>query len=264
MDTTRTTSTTSRARTTAAIIGAAALAGIAFVAGRGTAPSGPGIGHEGRVVPVPGTPAPGRTAGPDVGSAGPRGLRLVNGVPVGYPHTASGALSAAANYTAAFGSPAVLTAKGRAGLLTAVTVAGRNGQPRAQLDQAPKSAMLDGLARDQASGARFVLRAVPLTVRLAGPYDPATVHAQVYAATYVAGSENTATIGHGLAAVALVWRDGDWKLTSILNRPQVGPIPAGYVAPEDGWQPGTGNLVDVSEQVRDAMSGGAVPTYVVP
>jgi hypothetical protein len=188
----------------------------------------------------------------------------VNGVPVGYPHTRSGALSAAANDTAAFGSPAVLTAAGRDGLLDAVTVRGQDGQPRAQLGQAPKSAMLAGLARDRANGVPFVLRAVPLTVRLAGSYDPAAVRAQVYAATYVAGSESTATIGHGMASVALAWRDGDWKLTAISTRPQVGPIPAGYVAPEDGWQPGNGNLVDVSEQVRDAMSGGAVPTYVVP
>jgi len=81
----------------------------------------------------------------------------------------------------------------------------------------------------------------------------------------VAGSEATATIGHGRASLVLTWRDGDWKLTVFTNHPQVGPIPAGYLAPENGWQPGDGkNLADVSGDIRDTIVSGTAPRYVVP
>lgn len=251
-----------KAKTAAAVLGAGVLlAGAGFIAGRGTTPQtstarGPGAGPSA-------SPAPERTDRP----ADPpyAGLRRVNGVPVGYPHTRSGALSAAANYTAAFGSPAVLTAAGRDGLARAVEPAGAASNVRQQLAEAPKSGLLAGLARDRAAGRPMVLQAVPITVKTVGAYGPATTEAAVYAATYVAGSENTATVGHSTAFVTVIWWRGDWKLKAIVNRPETGPVPAGYDAPPDGWQPGPGgNLVDASEQVRDAMSGGTVPTYVVP
>lgn len=249
------------AKTAAAVLGAGVLlAGAGFVAGRGTAPDAEAAGHPAAEAT---SAAPVRTSGP----AGSRaaGLRRVNGVPVGYPRTRSGALSAAANYTAAFGSAAVLTASGRENLARAVEPAGAASDVRQQLAQAPKSSLLAGLARDRAAGRPMVLQAVPITVKPVGSYDPNTTKVAVYAATYVAGSENTATVGHGTAYVTLIWSRGDWKLRSIINRPETGPVPAGYDAPPDGWQPGPGgNLVDASEQVRDAMSGGTVPTYVVP
>lgn len=243
------------------VIGAVVLAGAGFAAGRGSAPHSPDAGRPAAAA----APSPVRTGDPAAGSAPVGGLRRVNGVPVGYPHTASGALSAAANYTAAFGSPAVLTASGREGLARAVEPAGAASDVRKQLAEAPSSDLLAGLARDRAAGRPMVLQAVPVSVKPVGPYSPNVTKAAVYAATYAAGSENTATVGHGTAFVSLIWWRGDWKLQSIINRPETGPVPAGYAAPPDGWQPGPdGNLVDASEQVRDAMNGGTVPTYVVP
>lgn len=245
-----------------AVLGAAVLlAGAGFIAGRGSAPRTSTAGGPGAAPPASSGPA--RTGGP---AGRPyAGLRLVDGVPVGYPRTRSGALSAAANYTAAFGSPAVLTASGRGRLARTVEPAGVPSDVRERLAQAPKSALLAGLERDRAAGRPMVLQAVPITVKPVGPYTPGETKVAVYAATYVAGSENTATVGHGTVYLTLVWAGGDWKLRSIINRPETGPVPAGYEAPPDGWQPGPdGNLVDASEQVRDAMSGGTVPTYVVP
>lgn len=251
-------------KTVAAVLGTAVLlAGAGFVAGRGSAPRTTVTGRPSAAATS--APGPGRTGGPTARPDGAAGLRLMNGVPVGYPHNRSGLLSAAANYTAVFGSPAVLTASGRDGLARAIEPAGVENEVRQRLAEAPRSDLLSGLDRDRRAGRPMVLQTVPLTLKMIGPYDPDTAKVAVYAATYVAGSENTATVGHGTAFVTLIWWRGDWKLRSIVNRPETGPIPAGYAAPPNGWQPGpNGNLVDASEQVRDAMSSGAVPTYVVP
>jgi len=244
-----------------AVIGAGVvLAGVGFVAGRGSASRTAAAGRPGAVAP-----APGRTGALADHLCRTGGPRLVSGVPVGYPRTRSGVLSAAANYTAAFGSALVLTASGRDGLARAVEPAGLGNEVRTRLAQAPKSRLLAGLDADRRAGRPMVLQTVPLRLRVLGSYGPARSRVAVYAATYVAGSQSTATVGHGTEVLDLVWWRGDWKLRSITNRPETGPIPAGYDAPPNGWQPGPGgNLVDASEQVRDAMSGGAVPTYVVP
>lgn len=241
---------------------AALLAGGGFVAGRGSAVHVTSTERSGAAATP--APAPDRSEDPARRSATSGGLRLVDGVPVGYPHSRSGALSAAANYTAAFGSPAVLTKTGRKGLARAVEPTGVDNEVRRRLAEAPKSTLLAGLDDDRRAGRPMVLQSVPLALKVVGRYDPSTTKVAVYAATYVAGSENTARVGHGTAFVTLIWWRGDWKLRAIVNRPETGPIPAGYAAPPNGWQPGPGgNLVDASQQVRDAMSGGTVPTYVV-
>lgn len=209
---------------------------------------------------VPGPSGAGQTAGaaPAMGAS-----RIVSGIPVGYPHTRSGALSAAATYMAALSSPAILTPDGRAAVAQTVASSGAAAAIRGRLDKA-KSSALDGLRTDQASKNAFVLRTVPLSVKAAA-YSETSATVELYLLTLMGSSTSTANSAYATGTMSLVWDAGDWKVASYDTGPTVGPIPSGFYAPSTGWQPADGSsLYDVSAEVRERMNQGEVPGYVVP
>ncbi|MER6365857.1 hypothetical protein [Kitasatospora sp. NPDC001527] len=226
------------------------------------------LGHASNSTSTTATPAPppatssGSTSGGGIGPA-----RVVSGVPVGYQHTRSGALSAAANYSSAMGSRAILTPEGRAGIVSAIASPDAADQIRKQLDRAD-STSLDQLRSDQSSKVPYGFASVPIAVKLEGgelPEGATSATVNVYAINFMASSTATAAGGYGQATVRLSWTNGDWKLAAFTTTSMPGPVPVGYYAPSTGWQPADGSsLYDLSSQFRRTMTDGTVPTYVIP
>ncbi|GAA2627645.1 hypothetical protein GCM10010411_76020 [Actinomadura fulvescens] len=210
--------------------------------------------------PAPSAPPAPAADGP-LAAAGP--ARVTAGVPVGFPHTEAGAKAAAANYAAAIGSPLSLTGKSLDGLVAAIAVPEHRQAVRAHLGKAADSAILGTIADEAEQGQPYALRTVPLALKTAGRYSPDQVTVLVYSATYLAARYGLAAAGYGLGHYQLRWRDGDWKLLSQREQPQVGPIPTGYFAPSTGWQPSTGQSLDaVAGSVLTGLTG-TVPIYAV-
>jgi len=192
--------------------------------------------------------------------------RVVSGIPVGYPDTQSGALSAAANYTAATGGPATLSASGRAAVVAAIVAPGSTSAVSSQLASASSSA-LDQMRADQSAHTPFVFQVVPLALKVSGAFTAGQVTVDVYTVGYLASSTTTAAAGYGQGTVTLAWTGGDWKLTAYTTASATGPAPVGFDAPANGWEPANGeSIYDASSEFRAAMggSGTVVPSYVVP
>ncbi|MFD8705890.1 hypothetical protein ACFV1W_25345 [Kitasatospora sp. NPDC059648] len=206
-----------------------------------------------------GASAPAATAG-----LGP--ARVVSGVPVGYRHDRGGALSAAANYASAIGSPRVLTPEGRAGIVSAIAAPDAAAAISQQLDKSASGATFDQLRTDQAGKIPFGLASIPIALKLDGPGEPGdTATVQVYAVTYVASSTATAAGGYGQATVRLSWTGGDWRLTGYTAISTTGPVPTNFYSPSTGWLPVDGSsLYDVSAGFRRTLTEGTVPAYVIP
>lgn len=192
-----------------------------------------------------GVPAPTTTAttagtwtGPPV-SAGPLILptpaRTVRGVPLGYPHSTEGAISAAAHYTEA----AVTLDANRAR-----TVGELAGAP-SYLSAADDFAANVGVARTQ------------LGVSATGPTGSAylTYQAQAYLVldatpdrveVWVLGTADGAgpstggdsRTGPSIARLVMVWVEGDWRLTDNppTDAPSAAPEPATPKAYAQGWR----------------------------
>ncbi|MFE3557326.1 hypothetical protein ACFXKW_21025 [Streptomyces sp. NPDC059193] len=236
------------------------LAGGGFAAGAATAGTSSETETSGTAAPAATTPAPSGSA--SAPAAAPGASRTVSGIPVGYPQTRSGALSAAANHMAALSSPAILTPDGRATVTETVAASASHQTVRARLDKAD-SAALDALRADQSGRIPFVLRTIPLSVKESAYSDTAAT-VSLFTLTVMGSSNSTANSAYGAATVELVWEAGDWKVKAYDTAPVVGPIPAGFYAPSTGWQPSNGkSLYDVSADVREWMNG-TVPGYVVP
>ncbi|MFE7194501.1 hypothetical protein [Kitasatospora sp. NPDC057541] len=227
------------------------------------------LGHASNSTSTTTSPAPPPAASPSGGSAG-GGIgpaRVVSGVPVGYQHTRSGALSAAANYSSAMGSRAILTPEGRAGIVSAIAAPDAADQIRKQLDRAD-STSLDQLRTDVSSKVAFGFGSVPIALKLDGgelPENATGATVNVYAVNFIASSTATAAGGYGQATVRLAWVNEDWKLVSFTTTSVPGPVPVGYYAPSTGWQPADGSsLYDISSAFRRTMTDGTVPSYVIP
>lgn len=226
----------------------------------GTAASG----HSTSTTPGSGLPGGSSSSGNDTKPTSALGpTRTVAGVPVGYPDTKSGALSAAANYTAAVGGSATLTSSGRAGIVKAIAAPGSADALQSQLNNSDPA--LAPLKNDQVQQNPFVLRTVPLAVK-ATSYNQDAATVQVFALALSASTQSTASSGYATGTVNVVWAEGDWKLQQYgAPSPVVGPMVNGYAAPANGWQTTNGqSLYDVGSNFRSEMNSGAVPSYVVP
>ncbi|MFI9366104.1 hypothetical protein ACIG5E_34395 [Kitasatospora sp. NPDC053057] len=248
-----------RARLIMGTVLAVALFGGGVALGHSTTSS-----ESAKTSPAPAPPASTPNGATTASGIGP--ARVVAGVPVGYPHSKSGALSAAANYAAAIGSPRVLTPEGRTGIVSAIAAPASAAALQQQLDRSASGATYDQLRTDQNGKVPFGLASVPISLQLDGPGEPGdTATVQVYAITYVASSTATAAGGYGRATVKLAWTGGDWKLTDFSAVSTTGPISTNYYAPSTGWLPVDGSsLYDVSSGFRRTLTEGTVPGYVVP
>jgi hypothetical protein len=171
--------------------------------------------------------ATGPVTTPFTGSGLPTGT--ADKVPVGYPHTSTGAESAAANYVVAFYSPTMVGTTARHRLITAIADPAIRSSLETQLDAAYQQANVgNGLAADGTapSGNTFVERCAPVGVTLVSQDgDNATVSVWAVTLSGLAGTGSTHPVTEAWSTVTVIlhWTQGDWKWVSFTAAD--GPVP---------------------------------------
>ncbi|MBS2962285.1 hypothetical protein KGA66_04455 [Actinocrinis puniceicyclus] len=154
-----------------------------------------------------------------------------DGVPIGYPHTAKGAESAAANYVVAYSSSEMVTPSARHRLIDAIADPAIASSLQSQLDTAyTQVASSLGLSADGVApaGQTFVQRSAPVGVTLvnsSGQSATVSVWAVTIAGLAGAGSTHPVAEDWSTITVTLHWTGGDWKWVSFSAAD--GPVPAG-------------------------------------
>ena len=152
-----------------------------------------------------------------------------DGVPIGYPHTARGAESAAANYVVAYASSAMINSTERHKLIDAIADPTIASDLQTQLDTAYTQVDNSlGLSADGVppSGQTFVQRSAPVGVTLVkSSTNDATVSVWTITLSGLAGQGSTHPVVENWSTitVTLRWTGGDWKWVSFASVD--GPVP---------------------------------------
>ncbi|MFF2619741.1 hypothetical protein [Kitasatospora sp. NPDC058046] len=175
-------------------------------AASGSAPAAAGAGAGGQSLSGSGT------------GGRPAGLRLVDGVPIGYTNSREGAVAAAVNYELARSSVAYLTdGQVRERILKAImTSEAAPSQLKEDNDAAAKLASAFGLTVE--GSGQLIARASPLGSRVAS-YSPqvATVSVWMCGVVGVASANAPLPVSASWSTytLVLIWQNGDWKVSSI-------------------------------------------------
>jgi hypothetical protein len=151
-------------------------------------------------------------------------------VPIGYPHTAQGAQSAAANYVVAYTSSSMVRSAARHQLIAAIADPAIASSLQSQLDSTYTQVdSVYGLSADglPPAGQSFVQRSSPMGVMLVnqtGNSTTVTVWVVTIAGLAGQGSTHPVTEAWSTVTVTLHWTDGDWKWVSFTSAD--GPVPA--------------------------------------
>lgn len=154
-----------------------------------------------------------------------------DGVPVGYPHTSSGAEAAAANYVVAYYSAEMSRSWYRVQLLNAIADPAAAAGLKTQLDAAyAQTDATYGLSSTGSApkGQTFVQRAAPVGVTLVrNSGNTATVSVWTVTLAGIAGTNSQHAVTEDWATVTLTlnWTRGDWKWFSFSAVD--GPAPLG-------------------------------------
>ena len=216
------------------IIGGVIVALFAVIAlvnqgGKGGSPQAAGATASGTATPSP-TPSVSDTsvtASYDAGQAS----GSADGVPVGYPHSGSGAEAAAANYVVAFNSADMVRSSHRVRLVNAIADPAIASSLEGQFDAA--YAQIDtnyGLSSSGAApaGQTYVERAAPVGVSLVSDSgNTATVSVWMVSLAGIAGTDSQHAVSEdwSTVTVTLNWAHGDWKWFSFVSAD--GPAPLG-------------------------------------
>lgn len=152
-----------------------------------------------------------------------------DGVPIGYPHTARGAESAAANYVVAYSSSTMVNSAARHRLIDAIADPAIASDLQSQLDTAYSQVNSSlGLSADGVppSGQTFVQRSAPVGVTLVkSSGENATVSVWTVTLSGLAGQGSTHPVVENWSTitVTLRWTGGDWKWVSFASVD--GPVP---------------------------------------
>jgi hypothetical protein len=181
--------------------------------------------------------ATGPVTSPIQGSGLPSGT--ADSIPIGYPHSAQGAQSAAANYVSAYGSATMVHVDARHRLVNAIADPAIASTLQSQLDATFTAANTSfGLTADGAAppGQTFVARAAPIGVTLLNDDgNSATVAVWTVSLSGLAGNGSThpVTEAWSTITVTLHWTQGDWKWVSFTSVD--GPVPtSGQQIPSTG------------------------------
>ena len=153
------------------------------------------------------------------------------GVPIGYPHNQAGAVSAAANYVAAYGSAAMLKPSTRHPIVQAIADPTALTNIDQQLDTAFKTVdQVLGLNEngDPPKGLGVVYRTIPAGAHAVTYNDnKAQVAVWICELGGLAGSGSTLPVTETWSTVTLTlnWTSGDWKWASFTSAD--GPVPVG-------------------------------------
>ncbi|MFE2727102.1 hypothetical protein [Kitasatospora sp. NPDC059327] len=183
----------------------------------------------------PNRPTPSETASSAAGGSSLTGAstpgqaalsRLVEGVPVGYSRTREGAIAAAVNYEIARSSPRYLTDSGtRERILKTIMASDASaGQIKDDNEAGARFYSALGLTADTAG--KLIARASPLGSQVVS-YSPEVATVSVWMSGIVGLPTPNAPVPVSASwttyTLVLVWRDGDWKASSISVTP--GPTP---------------------------------------
>ncbi|AKH83783.1 membrane protein [Streptomyces sp. CNQ-509] len=157
----------------------------------------------------------------------------VNGIPTGFPHSAEGAQSAAANYTVPLAGAGMFDEDERADIVRALYVPGVAEARLSALDEVyddPAFLQRIGLEEDGTAptGTTFVSRINPVGASVKAYTDDTAKIAVWYSALFgLAGedSENPVTESWYTTTYELQWADGDWKVSDYTQKD--GPVPVG-------------------------------------
>lgn len=161
--------------------------------------------------PAPSASAPTHSAPQASGD----GVHELDGVPVGYPHTQSGAKAAAANYTTVSGSYKFLTHKGARHRAVAVMAAkGKAGATAKTADHAAGEAV-GSLRGDtsKVSAKNAIARTGVLSAHVLG-FDAQGAMVRLWTTTVRGSAAGHATpkTDFQSVTVTLIWESNDWKL----------------------------------------------------
>jgi hypothetical protein len=156
-----------------------------------------------------------------------------DGIPSGFPHTAQGAQSAAANYAVALGGTDMFDTAARHRIVSDLYTPQATAALQGQLDQAYSSSAIRalGLNADGTApqGLTFVSRTVPVGTKVtAQSADAATVEVWCTALSGLAGQGSTKPVTTSWFTITekLVWTaagGGDWKIGA--SSQKEGPAP---------------------------------------
>ncbi|MYW15503.1 hypothetical protein GT039_07845 [Streptomyces sp. SID2955] len=154
-------------------------------------------------------------------------------IPTGFPHTAQGAQSAAANYAVALGSAEMFNTAWRHEIVNTVYAPDAAATRLAAMDSAYSSQEFltnIGLAKDGSppAGQTFISRVVPVGTKiLTSGADTAKVEVWYTSLFGLSGeaSKNPVTESWYTTTYALTWADNDWKISS--EQQKDGPVPVG-------------------------------------
>lgn len=174
-----------------------------------------------------GVPDVGTVTIPPLGGA----TKSVDGVPVGYPRNASGAVAAGTNYLSVlFGSTAVFDPARRQRVIAALADPAHRAQVSSTVgsaaDRAGKALGLDAGGNLPPGAGTLALRVIPIGWRAdALSSTNAAVSVWYLSMTGVASPSSTFPVEASwrIATVTLVWVSGDWKFVSVDDR--AGPQP---------------------------------------
>lgn len=156
-----------------------------------------------------------------------------NGIPTGFPQTAKGAQSAAANYTVSLAGAGMFDDDQRADLVRALYVPDVAETRLSALDEVyadPAFLQRIGLEEDGSAptGTTFISRINPVGTSVKAYADGTAKIAVWYSALFgLAGedSENPVTESWYTTTYELRWADGDWKVSDYTQKD--GPVPVG-------------------------------------
>lgn len=153
-----------------------------------------------------------------VGSGRPSGLKLLDGVPVGYPHTEAGAVQAAVNYQMARSTAPYFTDQNvRHRILAAMMTSQQLGRQTLNDDTGMRQVLTSlGITSDTKD--RLVARGSAMGTKVTTYADPvATV--EVWMAGLVGTTDKSSPMPVSASWVTytmtLQWQAGDWKLSSV-------------------------------------------------
>ncbi|UWM49795.1 hypothetical protein N0X72_12640 [Streptomyces carpaticus] len=156
---------------------------------------------------------------------------FTNGIPSGYPQTAQGAESAAANYAVALGGEGMFQQASRREIVEAVYTPEFTAREADNIDRVySDSAFLSRIGLNDSGaapeGSTFVARVVPVGTRIIDfTPDRATVAVWYSSLFGIAGaySVNPVTESWYTNTYDLTWVDGDWKIAAFDQ--EDGPVP---------------------------------------
>ncbi|MER6401374.1 hypothetical protein ABT263_35835 [Kitasatospora sp. NPDC001603] len=152
--------------------------------------------------------------------------RLVEGVPVGYSPTREGAVAAAVNYEIARSSARYLTDAGSRERILKTIMASDAAAGQIKDDNAAGARFYSALGLTADTADKLIARASPLGSKVVS-YSPEVATVSVWMSGIVGLPTPNAPVPVSASwttyTLVLVWRDGDWKTSSISVTP--GPTP---------------------------------------